>query len=291
MSNKSDLQQHNVDLSNILSIADGLPLEEVIKALASQGQYVWKKYKYTPKVEVTNPQFIINTNNGSNLVSITNSTMDLTRVDMEDFLIGFIGSNKSLPKFVNENGLRFATSSTQNSQMVNNITVLDETSAEITLLNGAGLTWVDEVMTYTGIKTTNEIFELENFVVDNSSAAYPDGGLQDGYWYERAEKRGYSVSIGDVTPSSNVEQITVNHDLKKVPMIFFIYPTSETSRSNYGERWFYPYYANGNSKPGADTTAGYFANFTDFNENQIEFTLGSGYYFQGNLTYRWAAIA
>ena len=90
MSNKSDLQQHNTDLSNILSIADGLPLEEVIKALASTGKYAWKKYEMGESgmvvidILLTNPP--LSDSIGTYIRgTVTSSDINVNMLDADDF--------------------------------------------------------------------------------------------------------------------------------------------------------------------------------------------------------------
>lgn len=61
-----------------------------------------------------------------------------------------------------------------------------------------------------------------DFVVSDIESAYPDGGLKDGYWYERTENGPYKTTSGSVTLIDKAGEITVEHGLGEVPKAYLI---------------------------------------------------------------------
>lgn len=61
-----------------------------------------------------------------------------------------------------------------------------------------------------------------DFVVSDIESAYPDGGLKDGYWYERAENGPYKTTSGSVTLIDTATEITIEHGLGEIPKAYLI---------------------------------------------------------------------
>ena len=61
------------------------------------------------------------------------------------------------------------------------------------------------------------------YVVSDKSDAYPDGGIQDGYWYEKvAKEKEVIAKSGNYTFSGAQDQITIPHGIGKKPNYFGI---------------------------------------------------------------------
>ena len=86
---------------------------------------------------------------------------------------------------------------------------------------------------YVWKKLTAEGGDFVDFVVSDSETAYPDGGLQDGYWYEKVVEGIPGIDFGTVTPtSSSLKQITINHALGIKPSYAVI-----LKKSSWTLRW------------------------------------------------------
>lgn len=79
--------------------------------------------------------------------------------------------------------------------------------------------------TYVWKKLTAQGGDFLDFVVSDQSAAYPDGGTQDGYWYEKVVEGVSGIDYGFITLSSNQSSITVDHNLGVVPTHTAIFAT------------------------------------------------------------------
>ena len=74
---------------------------------------------------------------------------------------------------------------------------------------------------YVWKKLTAEGGDFVDYVVADTEDAYPDGGEQDGYWYELVEEGITGIDYGEVTVSS-ATQVTIAHNLKRVPIRAYI---------------------------------------------------------------------
>ena len=70
---------------------------------------------------------------------------------------------------------------------------------------------------YVWKKLTSEGGTFVDYVVDNNESKYPDGGTQDGYWYELFDLKSFGIDFGEVTLASTAESVTVSHNLGTVP--------------------------------------------------------------------------
>ena len=59
-----------------------------------------------------------------------------------------------------------------------------------------------------------------DYIVSDKENAYPDGGEKGGYWYEKVG--GAKVATGEITFSSAVDSITIEHGLGKEPKSIFL---------------------------------------------------------------------
>ena len=243
MSNKTQLQQNNIDLQSILSTVDGLPTADSVK----HGLYVWKKkifyeeYPYT----LSNPTFniVIDTSTFENF-NISLSSLAKIPPDINDFLNGFeLYDQQNTRRFIltYENGVMYAD--TQKT-IIATIT-LSGTTLTITISNVD--IWIGStgLMKYVGDKTYyvhNVIGETVGFVVSDNSSAYPDGGVQDGYWYEKVSEGIDLSALGctkavteKITPSSRTQKIY--HSLGITPKIVIV-TTESTTVGQYDTQGF-----------------------------------------------------
>lgn len=126
--------------------------------------------------------------------------------------------------------------------------VTAETNEYTSLLEQAltsieGKVWVDKKGKYLWNKMTAEGGTFIEYVVSGDADAYPDGGAQDGYWYERAE--GFTgVAFGTVTMTNRItETIVIPHNLGVTPSRFGIYSTVTDDTepfSSYSHCAWYP---------------------------------------------------
>ena len=139
----------------------------------SEGQYVWKKLK---KQDFTLSFSVTNSSSPYNLVVNCNQ-IDLTTVSAS-FFVGIKGvwNSTGYYKFTDENTLTIYDGSN----------TYDFTAT----WNASTKTWL--VNSASGIGTTamfadysSEIKTFIDYVVSDKSTAYPDGGMQGGYWYEK----------------------------------------------------------------------------------------------------------
>lgn len=210
MSNKTKIQGHNTALESLKNIL-AVPMEK-------HGMYVWRKFKYEEKVEVTNPSFTINFVSGSSYVDITNANFDLRKIDKtkvaleESPLVGF-SNNGSTPKisWLNNSLVGFAIGS--NTQKVLALKTESATTGRIVLagvLSNAVSTTA--TISYSGKKTLKEAGkgEFVAFAVSDVASTYPDGGVKDGYWYEK--EKGTSAFLNGYYTKSAVDKFTFATD-------------------------------------------------------------------------------
>lgn len=103
---------------------------------------------------------------------------------------------------------------------------------------------------YVWKKLTSEGGDFVDFVVNDTETAYPDGGMQDGYWYEKnkdiltAEKLGYTkIAVDTFTLTSNASGTkTVSHSLGDLPKFLFL--LSDDTTDGYIRVYFCSYYGN-----------------------------------------------
>ena len=173
-----------------------------------KGLYVWKKYQYTPAETVTNPSFTYNITKYSETVNISNENFDLTKVG-ENWIEFFNGFGNSSGNLEVKNGKLYHGNRI--------ITAFDPVAKTFTVSD----TWnsnSSSVYSYEGTKTFSEEQRVFlNYVVSDAETAYPDNGLQNGYWYEKVVEGKAGVDIVFFTPTEDVLTATVAHTLGKMP--------------------------------------------------------------------------
>lgn len=204
MSNKLQLQTNNIDLQSILSTVLGLPTQESCK----NGAYVWKKYNYSIK-----PSIVANNQDlDSDGFYIYNS--DDYQVTASDFSLRVLDGGQTVGTsrtiyftYTDKLYWSYTKGGTDDYQFTvfthsDNLAI----SAYNYRCNFTGLTSIKFTEPTKG--------DFVDFVVSDNESAYPDGGTQDGYWYEKlvevdilykgfAELKGYSKIAKDTFIYSN----------------------------------------------------------------------------------------
>ncbi|MDD7602315.1 MAG: hypothetical protein PUK54_06925 [Firmicutes bacterium] len=209
--NKQKLQTNN---ANLAKISDYLP----------HGAYVWKKYNYSikPSIVANNQDlhsdgfYIFNSSD----YQVTSSDFSLSKLDGGQTvgtsqIIYFTYTDKLYWSYTKGGNDDYQRSVTTNSD--NLLIVANNYSCNFT-----GLTSIEF--------TEPSVGDFVDFVVSDSETAYPDGGTQDGYWYERVYK--CSIKTGTIKPAYNTSSgFSISNPFKRKDKVKFvaIYDTKDTS--------------------------------------------------------------
>ena len=87
---------------------------------------------------------------------------------------------------------------------------------------------------YVWKKLTAQGGDFIDFVVSNSPTAYPDGGEQGGYWYERVVEGQKNVACGEITLASWSTSLEIPHGLQISPTHLFVMHTTTLADSITG---------------------------------------------------------
>ena len=87
---------------------------------------------------------------------------------------------------------------------------------------------------YVWKKLTAQNGTFVDFVVNSDPTAYPDGGTQDGYWYERMNEGVSGIDYGIVTLTATQKTIDVTHNLNKIPSHVILVPITIQYGTNSG---------------------------------------------------------
>lgn len=164
----------------------------------SHGAYVWKKSTKPITLHFTQTSGAWGT---PITLQVTSSEIDVNTLTGEDFVgvKGTCGSYTyeftSATKFI---GLTY-TSPIEYSYSNGVITIQGTISSVVT--------WSD----YT------KEGQFLDYIVSDSETAYPDGGEQGGYWYERVVEGVVGIDFGEVTLARKANSVTVNHNLGVAP--------------------------------------------------------------------------
>lgn len=193
MSNKSRLEVNNTNLQSILSTVQGLPNVDDVKC----GAYVWKKFQYTPGISYASPSFKMTATTGQAKLTLTNCTFDCTKiVNWKTFFDGF-AYNTNI-KMQNSTKFYWWVDAAGTAYEITGFTAVSASSCELALKSGytvnsshaeSGRTY-----SYSGTKVISEAQKtFLIYVVSDNTNAYPDGGTQGGYWYEKVGAGGTTV--------------------------------------------------------------------------------------------------
>lgn len=231
---KQQLEQvNNPNLLSILSTVQGLPSQESLK----HGAYVWKKYQYTPAVTFENPQFDLSCSN-STTATIKNANFDLSKIENYiDFFDGLTATTTSTGHdyFIKQSD---GTLGLMVASMLIIVTSFDSVTGTFTLNNKAT---VNRTYVYTGTKNySDEKKTFLDFVVSDQETAYPDGGEQGGYWYEKFQLdpalfgcTKYAVDKFTLTSDAVASNNYIPHSLGVVPLFALFITTDASANDRY----------------------------------------------------------
>ena len=212
-----DYELNELD-STLQQVLDILPF----KGFQNSGQYVWKKYEEVTKT-VTNPSITL-TKGANSTTLVESSDVDLSKVT-EEFFGGFIFTGGGSWYFVYENNTLYYNAGSSRYPMT-----YDPTTQILTGYSDEG------VFMYTGDKEAHTV-EVVGYAVSSDIDAYPNGGMQDGYWYELVEEVLSGIDYGEFT-STTKDPVTVAHNLKVKPNIVILFPIA-VGNGTYSEYIMY----------------------------------------------------
>lgn len=239
MSNKTQLQQNNTELQAHLQDILGLPTAAEIAAGASTGQYVWKKYQYTPEQTVTDVHMTSANITDSNKMQfvLASNMCDLTKVDAS-FFVGAAFSVTSTNNQTFSATIVSATkaNSTSHSNYTCTLAYNPDTKTLTATIDGSTLMsgWTYSSGTFVlSSATIPAQKEFVSYVVSDSPTAYPNDGVQDGYWYENLVLSILKffgctkISIDTFTLPNNTDyrketDLNINHSLGVIPKIVIV---------------------------------------------------------------------
>ena len=222
-----------------------------------EGLYVWKKYKYNPPVTVSNPSITITCPSTSgNKLNITSADIDIKTL-WED--LWSTSSNKDLSRILTDaygnisewkssSGISIGLASSMTSKIgfvskngTDGISYLYKDTSIPTycvFVMGASSNFSVYAGTYTfngEYKISDSSVEFIDYVVSDKETAYPDGGVQDGFYYEKVsegitpEMFGCSkIAVDEFIPTANgsMSATTVQHSLGEIPKAVIIADTT-----------------------------------------------------------------
>lgn len=197
--------------------------------MEKHGAYVWRKSEFSATVNrtVTNPSYNASLNTNTYVLTITLTGITILQQGLNDFLVGFTlyspaGNNAGTFKYSGGQLILDAGAIVRNATAtISGQTITVTFSGSITWVGASGQAYAK----YAGDKVYKEynvIGDFIDFVVSDIESAYPDGGLKDGYWYERAENGPYKTTSGSVTIIDTASEITIEHGLGEVPKAYLI---------------------------------------------------------------------
>ena len=203
------------------------------------GLYVWKKYQAVIYPTIQMESFTI-TNTSDMVIQLASTEKDLSEID-SSFLNGYSATRSD--------GTTIEFTDSQITVPLGTPSyTYDPSTQQVYATSGAGIIttsgWPDLT------KKTDKTFA--DYVVSDSETAYPDGGLQDGYWYEKVNTiaQDFWDCIDFVTPTSNVQVLP--HTLGKIPYFACIFTDEEFANGSSPSKINYMAlgYCDGNSKLG-----------------------------------------
>ena len=187
MNYKTEMTENNAMIQELLSTLAELPNKEDVQ----NGAYAWKKFDYGP-LYLTNPSITLVQNDSSYTghfwYDITGISDDVKNAIDVSFFEGF--SNGTVKMQVDtDNELKLVNIST-GTVLDTYLEYLPKTkqiyangNLGASPASGANLNYNYEgAKTIAGLQNKGEFIK---YVVSDTETAYPDGGLQGEYWYEK----------------------------------------------------------------------------------------------------------
>ena len=255
MDNKQKLTAHNAVIESNNNILRSLPtyenltdlvnyqppvLEQIIEVLTGaagigggSGKYVWEKYgKYGVIFTMTSISQPVT-------FRITSDTVDVTKLNNESFYGTTVSFNVSGYSYYNVTHKADGTALIEYSGGTQTIKswTYDPSTQEMKWETG----WSSLMNTNGNVKV------FEGYVVAYDENAYPNGGTQDGYWYELYTPDGgidlslagiTHVAIDKFTLSSNAYNTNLSHSLSVIPTFAILTTSSAVSNGNNSSMLF-----------------------------------------------------
>lgn len=306
MGNKQKLQTNNTDLSSILSTVKGLPVIDDVK----NGAYVWKKctpektYSFNVTMITASPPKI----------KVSSNNIDLSKVD-DAFWIGTkIFFSTGSTNYLEVGGTPGALTLISTYASGGTAGVYNATwDASTQQLSAVGSAWsLDNTVRIEDKKVEKTVV---GYVVSDSESAYPDGGVKDGYYYEKFKSFMFGLTKeahGSFTPSANIESTyTLEHNLGERPKFIVIYTNDSLKGNQYAVRAMGIVDRLSSDSTTTDnslyvdfiTNSTYYSTFetfssrstyvkkADFDQYKVPIKFDSINYLKGGATYYWQAMA
>lgn len=247
-----------------------------------EGQYVWKKSEYE---QVLASEIIVTQIQGGGIdaciIKFSSDKIDFSTID-NSFFVG-MKLTYTGPRVVNlyaNNVAGFESSTSGHSWTWNPSTQ----QMSFSFTGSSNVTWAITSPASFGVKN------ITGYVVSNDAEAYPDGGEQDGYWYELMSTSS-GIDFGKVTLTATATNITVQHNLKVAPSQAILIElgdfTNSTARTSFA-------IDNGKSELVQSTNGGNPSNTTNtiaLTSTEISFDSYSSIYKYVAGAYLWIAVA
>ena len=107
--------------------------------------------------------------------------------------------------------------------------------SDATLTGGTGYGSADTVTSY----KVNILKSVLDFFVSDDPTAYPDGGTQGGYWYEKVKSFMFGLTKeahGSFIPSTDTTKYTLEHNLGAIPKFVVVYTNDSLKGHQYTVR-------------------------------------------------------
>lgn len=236
-----------------------------------EGQYVWKKSTKPITLHFTQ------TSGGwatPITLQVTSSEIDVNTLTSEDF----VGVKGTCGSYTYE-----FTSATEFIGLTYESPVEYSYSNGIITIQGI----ISNVVTWSDYTKEGQFID---FVVSSDAEAYPNGGEQDGYWYELVEDGIAGFDMGEITiTGSSTTSLTIPHNLKVKPSLAVLIPSNgdvqQSSKTTFA-LWGY----SGFGKTAGSSNFGLSSNgVASVDENNFYIT--NAPYAMYATTYRWAVWA
>lgn len=305
MGNKQKLQTNNTELSSILSTVKGLPVIDDVK----NGAYVWKKY--TP--EKTYSFNVTMITSSPPKIKVSSNDIDLSKVDDAFWIGAKIFFSTTSINYLEVGGTPGALTLISTYSSGGIAGVYNATwDASTQQLSAVGSAWtLDNTVRIEDKKIEKT---LVGYVVSDNESAYPDGGVKDGYWYEKFKSFMFGLTKeahGTFTFTTDTSGYTLEHNLGTRPKLVIIYTDDSLKGSQYTirarifvDRSSYDSTSTNNSLGVAElynsTSYSSFEVFTysgdtiqmnSFNENSLPTSYINSHKFKAGATYYWQVMA
>lgn len=188
-----------------------------------EGLYVWKRYK----IENKQVQLSFSVTNSSSPYKLKVGTTDpvALKIATASSFVGIHGvwDTNGYYEFPDANTLRIY----DGTNTYNFTSVYDPATNIFTVTSATG---IGNTTQFADCTHTMQAGTFEGFVVSDNESTYPDGGTQDGYWYEKVVE-GIPVPAGinkfaidkfTFTSDTHANNMKIAHSLGEVPLFAFI---------------------------------------------------------------------